>query len=147
MRITRLHDVVESCLPARAVLAGHQAKPGGELTSAPEVMPIANHGQQRGGGSWADPAQAHELLSPGVIARDLRDVLVIEREALGVHNWPLDSIALSKQQAHAAHLRRPSMTARIEKRRQAVEVVCFLHATLMELTDIALLQASRRSQE
>ena len=44
-------------------------------------------------------------------------------------------------------MRRPSMTARIEQRRQIVEVVCFLHATLMELTDIALLQASRRSQE
>ena len=28
-----------------------------------------------------------------------------------------------------------------------MEVVCFLRATLMELTDIALLQASRRSQE
>ncbi|MDR6860149.1 hypothetical protein [Variovorax guangxiensis] len=39
------------------------------------------------------------------------------------------------------------MTARIEQRRQTIEVVCFLHATLMELTDIALLQASRRSQE
>jgi hypothetical protein len=31
-------------------------------------------------------------------------------------------------------MRRPSMTARIEQRRQAVEVVCFLRATLMELT-------------
>ena len=70
-------------------------------------------------------------------------------KALGVHNWALDSIALSKQQAYAAHvqMRRPSMTARIEQRLQIVEVVCFLHATLMELTDIALLQASRRSQE
>ncbi|MDN8617534.1 hypothetical protein [Variovorax ginsengisoli] len=61
-----------------------------------------------------------------------------------MHNWALDSIAPSKQQAYAAHvvMRCPSMTARIEQRRQAVEVVCFLRATLMELTDIALLQAS-----
>ncbi|PSL80483.1 hypothetical protein C7T35_32150 [Variovorax sp. WS11] len=50
-------------------------------------------------------------------------------KTLGVHNWALDSIALSKQQAYAAHvlMRRPSMTARIEQRRQTVEVVCFLH--------------------
>ncbi|MDM0110015.1 hypothetical protein QTH97_34265 [Variovorax sp. J22R24] len=66
-----------------------------------------------------------------------------------MHNWALDSIGLSKQHAYAAHvlMRRPSMTACIEQHRQTVEVVCFLHATLMELTDIALLQASRRSQE
>ena len=50
-----------------------------------------------------------------------------------MHNWELDSIALSKQQAYAARvvMRRPSMTARIEQRRQTVEVVCFLHATLI----------------
>ncbi|WP_353506748.1 Tn3 family transposase [Variovorax sp. J31P179] len=90
------------------------------------------------------PPQRH---SPSTIAETLEKIRALK--ALWVHNWALDSIALSKQQAYAAHvvMRRPSMTARIEQRRQAVEVVCFLRATLMELTDIALLQASRRSQE
>jgi hypothetical protein len=68
---------------------------------------------------------------------------------LGVHAWPLDAVALSKQQAYAAHvqMRRPSMTARIERQRQTVEITCFLSVTLLELTDMALLQASRRSQD
>ena len=47
---------------------------------------------------------------------------------LGVHAWPLDTVALSKQQAYVAHvqMRRPSMTARIERQRQTVEITCFL---------------------
>ena len=36
------------------------------------------------------------------------------------------------------------MTARIEQRRQTIEVVCFLHATLMELTDIAIAIEAKR---
>jgi hypothetical protein len=39
------------------------------------------------------------------------------------------------------------MTARIERQRQTVEITCFLRVTLLELTDMALLQASRRSQD
>ena len=56
---------------------------------------------------------------------------------------------MSKQQAYAAHvqMRRPSMTARIERQRQTVEITCFLRVTLLELTDMALLQAARRSQD
>ncbi|MDM0109876.1 DUF4158 domain-containing protein [Variovorax sp. J22R24] len=90
------------------------------------------------------PPQRH---APSTTAQTLEKIRALK--ALGVHDWALDSIALSKQNAYAAHvlMRRPSMTARIEQRRQIVEVVCFLHATLMELTDIAILQASRRSQE
>lgn len=67
-------------------------------------------------------------------------------KALSVQNWALNLIALSKQQAYAAPvlMRRPSMT--VSHRRQAVEVVWFLTATLIELADIVLLQASRRSQ-
>ncbi|TXC62164.1 hypothetical protein FSC37_22755 [Piscinibacter aquaticus] len=67
---------------------------------------------------------------------------------LGVHARPLDGLALSKQQAYAAHvqMRRPSMNARIERQRQTGEITCFLRVTLMELTDMALLQAARRSQ-
>jgi hypothetical protein len=39
------------------------------------------------------------------------------------------------------------MTARIERQRQIVEIACFLHVMLLELTDMALTQASRRSQD
>ena len=68
---------------------------------------------------------------------------------LEVHQWALDSIALAKQQAYAAHvqLRRPSMTLRIERNWQDLEIVCFLRVTLLELTDTTLLQANRRSQQ
>ena len=74
------------------------------------------------------PPQRH---APSTTAQTLEKIRALK--ALWVHNWALDSIALSKQQAYAAHvvMRRPSMTARIEQRRQAVEVVCFLRATLM----------------
>lgn len=63
--------------------------------------------------------------------------------------WALDTVALVKQQAYAAHLqlRRPSMTLRNERNRQGLEIVCFLRVTLLELTDTTLLQANRRSQQ
>jgi hypothetical protein len=66
-----------------------------------------------------------------------------------VQAWPLDTVALSKQQAYAAHvqMRRPSMTARIERQRQTVEITFFLRVPLLELTDMALMQASRCSQD
>ncbi|MDM0110110.1 hypothetical protein QTH97_34790 [Variovorax sp. J22R24] len=46
-------------------------------------------------------------------------------KGLEVHQWELDAIALAKQQAYAAHvqLRRPSMTLRIERNRQDLEIV------------------------
>jgi hypothetical protein len=44
-------------------------------------------------------------------------------------------------------MRRPSMTARIGRQRQTVEITCLLRVTLLELTDMALLQASRCSQD
>jgi hypothetical protein len=47
-----------------------------------------------------------------------------------------------------ASLRRPRPdAARIEGQRQTVEITCFLCVTLLELADMALLQASRRSQD
>jgi TnpA family transposase len=85
--------------------------------------------------------------SPSTMAETLEKIRALKE--LGVHAWPLDAVALSKQQAYAAHvqMRRPSMTARIERQRQTVEITCFLSVTLLELTDMALLQASRRSQD
>ena len=85
--------------------------------------------------------------SPSTMAETLEKIRALKE--LGVQAWPLDTVALSKQQAYAAHvqMRRPAMTARIERQRQAVEITCFLRVTLLELTDMALLQASRRSQD
>ena len=76
--------------------------------------------------------------APSTVAETLAKIRALKE--LGAHHWALDSIALSKQQAYAAHvtMRRPSMTARIEQQRQTVEVVCFLHVSLLELTDMAL---------
>jgi len=39
------------------------------------------------------------------------------------------------------------MTLRIERDRQAIEIICFLRLTLLELTDAALQQANHRSQQ
>ncbi|EWS60879.1 Transposase, TnpA family [Methylibium sp. T29-B] len=85
--------------------------------------------------------------APSTMVETLEKVRALKE--LGAHNWALDPIALSKQQAYAAHvqMRRPSMTARIEQQRQTVEIACFLRVTLLELTDAALMQASRRSQD
>ena len=85
--------------------------------------------------------------SPSTMVETLEKIRALKE--LGVHTWPLDTVPLSKQQAYAAHvqMRRPSMTARIERQRQIVEITCFLRVTLLELTDMALMQASRRSRD
>ena len=85
--------------------------------------------------------------APGTMSETLDKIRDLKR--IGVHDWALDAIALTKQQAYAARvqMRRPSMTARIERQRQIVEIACFLRVTLLELTDMALTQASRRSQD
>ncbi len=72
--------------------------------------------------------------SPSTMAETLERIRGLKE--LGVRGWPLDGVALSKQQVYAAHvqMRRPSMTAPIERQRQTVEIICFLRATLLELT-------------
>jgi hypothetical protein len=58
-------------------------------------------------------------------------------------------VALVKQQAYARQVqsRRPAKPREIKPSRQSIELVCFLRVTLLELTDVALLQSSRRSQQ
>src|SRR5439155_6660379 len=94
---------------------------------------------------WLKTAPGHH--SPGTMSETLEKIRALK--SIGVHDWALDAIALTKQQAYASRVqtRRPSMTARIERQRQIVEIACFLHVTLLELTDMALTQASRRSQD
>jgi hypothetical protein len=68
---------------------------------------------------------------------------------LGAHDWNLSAVSLAKQQAYARQVqaRRPVKTREIKPSRQLIELVCFLRVTLLELTDVALLQTSRRSQQ
>jgi hypothetical protein len=65
------------------------------------------------------------------------------------HDWNLSAVSLAKQQAYARQVqaRRPVKTREIKPSRQLIELVCFLRVTLLELTDVALLQTSRRSQQ
>lgn len=84
---------------------------------------------------------------PSTIAETLEKVRYLK--ALGAHTWNLSGVALTKQQAYARQVqsRRPAKTREIKPTRQWIELVCFLRVTLLELTDVALLQSSRRSQQ
>ena len=68
---------------------------------------------------------------------------------LGAHDWNLSAVSLAKQQAYARQVqaRRPVKTREIKPSRQLIELICFLRTTLLEVTDVALLQTSRRSQQ
>jgi len=70
-------------------------------------------------------------------------------KSLAVHEWNLDDIALPKLRAYAQKVqaRRPAKTKTLKKSTQALELVCFLRMSLLELTDIAMHQTSRRSQD
>lgn len=84
---------------------------------------------------------------PGTLVDTLDKVRFLK--SLGAHEWDLADVALAKQQAYARQVqtRRPVKTREIKASRQTIELVCFLRATLLELTDIALQQSSRRSQQ
>ena len=70
-------------------------------------------------------------------------------KSLAVHEWNLDDIALPKLRAYAQKVqaRRPAKTKALKESTQALELVCFLRMSLLELTDIAMHQTSRRSQD
>lgn len=70
-------------------------------------------------------------------------------KSLAVNEWNLDDIALPKLRAYAQKVqaRRPAKTKTLKESTQALELVCFLRMSLLELTDIAMYQTSRRSQD
>jgi TnpA family transposase len=70
-------------------------------------------------------------------------------KSLTVHEWKLDDIALPKLRAYAQKVqaRRPAKTKELKESTQALELVCFLRMSLLELTDIAMHQTGRRSQD
>ena len=88
-----------------------------------------------------------EASRPQHPCRDLEKVRYLK--ALGAHDWNLSAVSLAKQQAYARQVqaRRPVKTRDIKPSRQLIELVCFLRVTLLKLTDVALLQSSRRSQQ
>lgn len=65
---------------------------------------------------------------------------------LRVHEWNLSAIPLARIQAYSREVvnRPPSSTERLSEDRKRLELCCFLHVTLLELTDLAVDQASRR---
>lgn len=70
-------------------------------------------------------------------------------KSLGVHEWTLDAIALPKQRAYAQQVqaRRPAKTRELKESTQTIELVCFLRISLLELSDTAMHQSNRRSQQ
>ncbi|MEJ8852263.1 DUF4158 domain-containing protein [Variovorax rhizosphaerae] len=70
-------------------------------------------------------------------------------KSLGVHEWSLAGVSLPKQHAYAQQVqaRRPAKNRELEENRQAIELVCFLRVSLLDLTDIAVQQNLRRSQD
>ncbi|WP_143044942.1 hypothetical protein [Variovorax sp. YR216] len=83
---------------------------------------------------------------PASLAETLEKVRFLK--AVGADTWDLSGVTLAKQQAYARQVqsRRPAKTREIKSSRQMIELMCFLRITLLELTDVALLQSSRRSQ-
>jgi len=70
-------------------------------------------------------------------------------KSLAVHEWGLDDIALPKLRAYAQKVqaRRPAKIKTLKESTQGLELVCFLRMSLLELTDTAIHQTSRRSQD
>ena len=90
------------------------------------------------------PSKRH---GPSTLAESVDKVRYLKD--LGVHAWDLSGVSLAKQQAYARQVqtRRSVKTREIKPTRQLVELVCFLRVALLELTDVALLQSGRRSQQ
>ena len=105
----------------------------------------ADHPQGRNHIEWLKAGPKGH--APSTLAETLDKIRALKD--LGVQGWTLQGVPLAKQRAYAAHvqIRRPSMTARIADGRQTIELVCFLRISLLELTDSALQQASRRSRD
>ncbi|MDZ5454945.1 Tn3 family transposase [Azohydromonas lata] len=85
--------------------------------------------------------------SPTTLATTMEKIRYLK--SLGAHTWDLTDVVLAKQRAYARQIqaRRPVKSREIRQPIQLVEVVCFLRVTLLELTDSALQQAGRRSQQ
>ena len=82
--------------------------------------------------------------SPSTLSETLGKIKFLK--SLNVHQWDLHAIALARQHSYAQALasRPPFETRKLKDPVQTLEITCFLRYTLLELTDMALLQAGRR---
>ena len=117
-------------------------------SAASKVIDSAYSARPNGDGTHLEwlktPSKRH---GPSTLSETLEKVRYLKE--LGAHDWNLGAVSLAKQQAYARQVqaRRPVKTRDIKPSRQLIELVCFLRVTLLELTDVALLQSSRRSQQ
>ncbi|MDM0109851.1 Tn3 family transposase [Variovorax sp. J22R24] len=84
---------------------------------------------------------------PTTLAETLEKISYLK--SLGVHQWSLADVSLPKLHAYAQRMqsRRPAKNRELKETRQEIELICFLRVSLLELTDIAVQQNMRRSQE
>ena len=139
---------------ARGAFAAVEAQILSEVTaavppsSASKVIDSAYSARPNGDSTHLEwlktPSKRH---GPSTLGETLDKVRYLKE--IGAHNWNLRAVSLAKQQAYARQVqaRRPVKTREIKPSRQLIELVCFLRVTLLELTDVALLQSSRRSQQ
>ena len=94
---------------------------------------------------WLKTPSRHH--GPTSLAEVLEKIAYLK--SLTVHQWSLDDIAIPKQRAYAQQVqaRRPAKSKEIKDTTQTIELVCFLRMSLLELTDLAMQQSSRRSQK
>lgn len=99
----------------------------------------------RGGGSvleWLKgPVGKH---SPSGLTEVTNKISYLKQ--LGVHDWTLEGLSGTRMRAYGQGVvnRPPIETRRLKPDSQALEVVCFLRMTLLNLTDTALFMAARR---
>ena len=94
---------------------------------------------------WLKTPSGHQ--GPRTLAETLDKITYLK--SLGVHMWSLADVSLPKLHAYAQRMqsRRPAKNRELKETRQEIELVCFLRTSLLELTDIAVQQNMRRSQE
>ncbi|TDG02544.1 Tn3 family transposase [Paraburkholderia guartelaensis] len=82
--------------------------------------------------------------SPSTITETLAKIRLLKD--LGVHEWQLDVVPIEKQRAYAQRVqaRRPAKVRELKESTRTIELIFFLHVTLLELTDALLYQTGRR---
>lgn len=82
--------------------------------------------------------------SPSTITETLSKVRFLR--SLGTHTWNLDTVPIEKRRAYAQRIqvRRPAKVRKLKVSTPTIELIFFLHVTLLELTDVLLYQTGRR---
>ncbi|MDN7535659.1 hypothetical protein QZM30_37200 [Burkholderia orbicola] len=82
--------------------------------------------------------------SPSTITETLSKVRFLK--SLGAQTWDLNAVPIEKQRAYALRIqaRRPAKVRELKASTRTIELIFFLHVTLLELTDAQLYQTGRR---